>query len=69
MVERQNSRRLGQIMCVGRNGGQERMHVVDKLDTEGNAQEGKTANLEGCRLVVGVGGLTMVEKIMALVGQ
>ena len=28
-------------MGVGRNRGQERMHGVDKVDTEGNSQEGK----------------------------
>ena len=30
----------GQTMCLGRNGEQERMHVVDKMDTdrEGNSQ-------------------------------
>ena len=26
-------------MCVCRNGGQERMHGVDKMDAEGNSQE------------------------------
>jgi len=26
---------------VGRNGGQEQMHGVDKMDIEGNSQEGK----------------------------
>ena len=28
-------------MGVRRNEGQERMHWVDKMDTEGNSQEGK----------------------------
>ena len=37
----------GQTMRVGRNGGQERMHVVGKMDTEGKSQEGKPGNLEG----------------------
>ena len=31
----------GQSMGVGRNVGQERMHGVDKMDTEGNSQETK----------------------------
>ena len=31
----------GQTMYVGRNERQERMHGVDKMDTEGNSQEGK----------------------------
>ena len=31
----------GQTMGVGRNGGQERMHGVDKMNTEGNSQRGK----------------------------
>ena len=33
--------RLGQTMGVGRNGGQERMHEVDKMDIERKSQEGK----------------------------
>ena len=31
----------GQKMSVGRNGVQKRMHGVDKMDREGNSQEGK----------------------------
>ena len=34
-------------MVVVRNGGQEKMHGVDKMDTDGNSQEGKTGNLQG----------------------
>ena len=37
-------------MGVGRNGGQERMHGVDKMDTEGNSQEGKLEIWKGERL-------------------
>jgi len=52
-VEGQDIGRLGQTMDVGRNGGQERMHKVDKMDGEGNTQEGKTGNLEGGAFGVG----------------
>ena len=34
-LEGQDRGRLGQTMGVGRNGGQERMHRVDKMDTGG----------------------------------
>ena len=37
----QDRGRLGQTMGVGRNGGQERMHFVDKMDKEGNSRDGK----------------------------
>ena len=39
-VEGQDRRRLRQTMDVRRNEGQQRMHQVDKMDTEGNSQEG-----------------------------
>ena len=39
-------------MCVGRNGEQERIHGVDKMDTEGNSQEEMTEDLEGGGLEV-----------------
>ena len=42
----------GQTKGVCRNGGQERMHGMDKMDTEGNSQEGKL-NLEGEGIGVG----------------
>ena len=35
-----------QTMGVGRIVGQEKTHGMDKMDTEGNSQEGKTGNLE-----------------------
>ena len=46
-VEGQDRGRLEQMMSVGRNGGQKRMHRVDKMDREGNSEKGKTANFEG----------------------
>ena len=39
--------KLQQTMGVERNGGQERTHGVDKMDTEGNSQEGKTGHFKG----------------------
>ena len=59
-VEGQDRGRLGQTMSVGRNGGQERTHGVDKMDTEGNSQEAKSG-----RRRVWVG-LARVERIMVL---
>ena len=38
------------------------MHGVDKMETEGNSQEGKMNNLEGG----GIEGLARVERIMVL---
>ena len=40
-VEGQDRGRLGQTMGVERNGGQERTHGVNKIDTKENSQEGK----------------------------
>ena len=40
-VEGKDRGRFGQRMGVRRNGGQERMHGVDKMNTEGNSKEGK----------------------------
>ena len=40
-VEGQGRGRLGQTMGLGRNGRQERMYGVDKMDAEGNSKEGK----------------------------
>ena len=40
-AEGQHKGRLGQTMGVRRNKGQERMHRVEKMDTEGNSQEVK----------------------------
>ena len=45
-VEGQNRVRLGQKMGEGKNWGQEKMHGVDKMDTERNSQEGKLQNSE-----------------------
>ena len=56
-------------------GGQERMHRVDKMDAEGNSQEGKLEIWKegvwwglgsGGGVGEGEGGLTRVEKIMVL---
>ena len=42
-----------QTMGVRRNGGQERMLGVDKMDTEGNSQKGKLEGGIGVGLGVG----------------
>ena len=52
-VEGQDRVRLVQTIDVGRNGGQERMYGVDKMDTEGNSGW-KTRNVEGREIWVGV---------------
>jgi len=41
LVEGQYIGRLGQTMGAGRNEGQERMLMVEKMNKEGNSQEGK----------------------------
>ena len=48
-VEGKDRGRHGQPLSVGKNGrgGQERMHGVDNMDTEGNSKEGKTGNVDG----------------------
>ena len=48
--------------------GQERIHRVDKMDAEGNSQEGKLEiwKEEGLGWGRGSGGLTSVEKILVL---
>ena len=38
-VEGQNRGRLGQIMGVGRNEGEEEMHGVNNMNTEANSQD------------------------------
>ena len=40
-VEVQDRGRFGQTISVVMNEGQERMHGVDKMETEGNSKEGK----------------------------
>ena len=52
-------------MGVGRNEGLRRMHGIDKMDTEGNSQKGKTVNLKGGGLG-DRGEVTGVENIMDL---